>query len=381
MFYAQAAIVLVRSSGEIWPVDALSVLGHVSALSSFAITAVSCVVKGSNTADHIALYMALPVFLLALTLCIYVVGVFIRAYWSYRDGHGFFLDWGFAKEKEAPADGYHAFVAHEINLAPVIVAGGRRWRRKCAYMAYSFVSMVYFGITVRAFDAFGCLLYDPGADAWYLNSYPWIRCNTSDPQYGTILGAGVVGTLLYVIGIPALFSTLLWRMRHDLTAPEHEETLGFLYACFKPSYYAWDIVLTLRRVLLAGIIVLFPYTSPHAQALAVLLVLNVSILVQQVCRPHRTRLANALELTSLYVLLVSFLAATVSSGSYILLILVLILNIVAIFTLLIMSLLVFVAAASVRMGRESDVRSRWRIVRVARALHERLLQKDGSENL
>jgi hypothetical protein len=382
VFYVQTAIVLVRSAGRVWPAGASVALGQLSALASFVIDAVSCIFPDSSTRSHLGGFFIMPLGLLALTAAIYVVGVTVRALQSRAAGLGFVLDWGFAGPaalRAADEPLYERFLTHEVSVAPAMAEQGRAWRRRCVYTGLAFLNMVYFGVTERVAGALACTLYDPGEARWYLAPYPWIRCDMANPEFVGIVGFAVPAALVYVLGIPALFLGLLLRNGHQLSDRDNEATLGFLYGCFKPRFYAWEAVLIVRRVCLAAVIRLFPFTTPQAAALAVLLILNVSLLLQHVCRPHRTVIENALELTSLYVLLVSFLAATIAPTSQALLVCVLVLNLVAVLVLLVFAALVFTAAAAQRLGRLAS--SRNRVVRVARALHDRLMQHDGLDEL
>ncbi len=73
-------------------------------------------------------------------------------------------------------------------------------------------------VTVRSsFVPFACTTRN-GVSV--LNAEPSIKCNIADPRYRRMRAVGGLCTVLYGLGIPALFAFLLWRYRKEITADQ-----------------------------------------------------------------------------------------------------------------------------------------------------------------
>ena len=64
-----------------------------------------------------------------------------------------------------------------------------------------------------------------------------------------------------------LYAGVLWRFRdsirpreagHELEAERGSTSIGFLYRSYRPAYYAWEVVDSVRRVALTGFLVFVP---------------------------------------------------------------------------------------------------------------------------
>eukprot|EP00698_Gefionella_okellyi_P002556 TRINITY_DN12397_c0_g1_i1.p2 TRINITY_DN12397_c0_g1~~TRINITY_DN12397_c0_g1_i1.p2 ORF type:complete len:156 (-),score=29.31 TRINITY_DN12397_c0_g1_i1:49-516(-) len=77
----------------------------------------------------------------------------------------------------------------------------------------------------------------------------------------------------------------------------------------------WEAVLTLRRLLLAMLIAVIPFTAIPLTVMLIVFVLLLSVLIQHSAMPFNSRLENRLELLSLYVLLGSYVAAFTAQAS------------------------------------------------------------------
>ena len=111
------------------------------------------------------------------------------------------------------------------------------------------------------------------------------------PEAQRLLIAGLVFGLTYVLGLPALFAALLYRHRAGIAAHDHqlEHWTGFLYECYRPSVFWFELVWIARRLLLAAAVSLLA-RAPSWSAALIQAVLAASLIVQVKLKPSsRTR--------------------------------------------------------------------------------------------
>lgn len=181
--------------------------------------------------------------------------------------------------------------------------------------------LVYSSVSATLFQTFACddVLFpsDGVTNYTYLRVDYSIMCNT--PQHTRYMIYAGVMACIYPIGIPALYAWLLWRNRGHFihssvvvretqpvvdgeVAPLSSLQLGqetttavsqnvvdssrFLWSCYKPRFYYWEVLECLRRVLMTGVVVfLFPGTP--AQLSLTCIFAQFSIIVVSIFRPHR----------------------------------------------------------------------------------------------
>eukprot|EP01122_Echinamoeba_exundans_P011670 TRINITY_DN4718_c0_g1_i1.p1 TRINITY_DN4718_c0_g1~~TRINITY_DN4718_c0_g1_i1.p1 ORF type:complete len:1760 (-),score=229.92 TRINITY_DN4718_c0_g1_i1:4961-9508(-) len=148
-----------------------------------------------------------------------------------------------------------------------------------------------------------------GCEEGYMPASPWIKCSWAgdSPQYVWLQSLSYVCLVLYVIGIPALFTFLLVRNRKKILqgAEEVEHRMGFLYETYKRDVFFFEAIWLLRRVLLSVAIALIPATTGFRNA-AISLILLVSLFVQQRFKPFSSSTVNTIETLSTTTLLYSF---------------------------------------------------------------------------
>ena len=93
--------------------------------------------------------------------------------------------------------------------------------------------------------------------------------------------------MVYILGIPAFFYTVLRLNRdalHDPTHPDHKSVtarFGFLFSAYKPEAWWWEIVLLSQKLLLTGLII---FIKPDtASQLAAAFLISMTFLVLHVC--------------------------------------------------------------------------------------------------
>eukprot|EP00698_Gefionella_okellyi_P024713 TRINITY_DN8799_c0_g1_i1.p1 TRINITY_DN8799_c0_g1~~TRINITY_DN8799_c0_g1_i1.p1 ORF type:complete len:967 (-),score=169.85 TRINITY_DN8799_c0_g1_i1:2-2902(-) len=275
MFYFQTVLVLARAVGGGWPAAVNSAFTSTSSASSFSTTATECVFPGLDLAARYVLYYTVPLMLMAVSLLVF----------------------GLGRLQEYVRGQYL-----------------RLWRERCTYMALYFLAFVYFEICVKVFSVFGCTISDPSG-ALYTNSSPWVLCDSTKEPFSVLIGTSIAAFFIYVIGIPILFNVLLYRRRHSLDSLETKTALGFVFGCYRKGLFLWDTVFGIRRISLALVVSVVPFTEQTTLVINIILILQISVIIQHVFSPFGTILENRMDLLSSYVLLLSFVGAYINQNT------------------------------------------------------------------
>jgi len=120
------------------------------------------------------------------------------------------------------------------------------------------VYTLYTSVSTSIFRLFDC---QEVQGAWYLSADFTVKC--FEAEWRAYVAIGVLGIVVYTIGIPLVLFVLLRRNRAHLYAdgcPEDElsrhaivqKKLGAVYKDYEPHSYYFDLVDLLRRLLLTG---------------------------------------------------------------------------------------------------------------------------------
>lgn len=120
---------------------------------------------------------------------------------------------------------------------------------------------------------------------------------------------GLLGIVLWTIGIPILSGYLLKRNRSKLEQAAIKEKFGFLYNGYAPHSYYWETIMGMRKAIIAFISIFMTSHGTIFQSLLLFIVLNISLFINLKVKPYSERKINRLELTSL-----AALGVTVYSG-------------------------------------------------------------------
>jgi len=116
-----------------------------------------------------------------------------------------------------------------------------------------------------------------------------------------------VGIGVYVVGIPALFGWLLWSYRARVEENRVRYWLGNLYYCYKRKFFWFEMLILVRRLLLATLISVLPADGILLPIL-VLTAFCVSLLVHLWLHPFTSRADNWLEAISIVTTALTFIA-------------------------------------------------------------------------
>ena len=147
-------------------------------------------------------------------------------------------------------------------------------RQKHVSAALLLAFLVYSSVSSILFQTFSCERLDDGKT--YLRADYRIQCDSQTHMAYTIY-AGIM-TVLYTLGIPALYACILFKDRHLLAnknnsstdkggSDERENNLRLcatsnLWKPYKPERFFYELVEYGRRILLTGVIVLiYPNTA------------------------------------------------------------------------------------------------------------------------
>lgn len=140
----------------------------------------------------------------------------------------------------------------------------------------------------------------------HMANFQWIPCVFTNMEFKSLFIAASAFLIVYTIGIPSLFATLLFRNRRRILAgdPQLESKYGFLYESYKPRFFWFELVWFLRRVLLSSAVTLLTNASGYQMA-AIFCVLQGSILLNRYLKPFQSGVANLLDMAASSVILLA----------------------------------------------------------------------------
>lgn len=163
----------------------------------------------------------------------------------------------------------------------------------------------YFGVTLSSLAYFTCQK-QVGTGLYYLESFPWLRCDTKEVQMMRFATIPVL--ILYTAGVPAGFFGILYFYRNKIHLRPVNDIIGGLYRCYRSPCYMWDLAVLLRRLLLA-IALRIPENSVFHRW-TVTLVLIIALGCQFWFQPFHRKGENRAEEASLILLIISYVAQT-----------------------------------------------------------------------
>lgn len=129
---------------------------------------------------------------------------------------------------------------------------------------------------------------------------------TADEQYSTALALAITGVVVYIMGIPALGLSVLYRNRDRLQVPTFAARFSFLYSGLKMKeggwLYLWEGVVLVRKIAMV-FIATFAADNALQQGYLAVLLLVVALLLQVRFEPYARAIVNQLETAALSTLL------------------------------------------------------------------------------
>jgi hypothetical protein len=165
------------------------------------------------------------------------------------------------------------------------------------FLAMTF--LIYSTISTAVFQTFACDRVDEKvvtAKTRYLRADYSVQCDTAEHKLYKAYASVMI--VIYPLGIPLLYTWLLWRSREKLSTEKdasgrvldrHEDvsllSTKFLWKRYRHEMYYWEVAECVRRLLLTGAIVFIaPGTTAQAAIACILAVVSGFIATQ--CKPH-----------------------------------------------------------------------------------------------
>jgi len=124
----------------------------------------------------------------------------------------------------------------------------------------------------------------------------------SEEHMNWIFAVALPGTIVWVLGAPALAIVALIRNRGELDNMSFRAEFGFLYSGYKSKLFFWEAFTLLRKICVACLVVFLGVAVERSlQALICFAILSVSYCLQQKYNPYMERPLNNLETNSIIV--------------------------------------------------------------------------------
>ncbi|EGG22818.1 hypothetical protein DFA_04948 [Cavenderia fasciculata] len=186
-----------------------------------------------------------------------------------------------------------------------------RWVRSSIRVNLVMLNFLYLPLCIYILQNYSCT-YDENTDQSYMSFFPWISCS-HDANYQDIFKVTVSMTVLYIIGIPALFAYLLFNNRNRLDDPNVLIVVGSIYIDYRKKVWWYELVGLARRFVMAVSLALINPKSSFS-VFVVLLVIGSSIISQLWARPFIYRISNFTELLGNSVLLFAYICVLILSS-------------------------------------------------------------------
>ena len=208
-----------------------------------------------------------------------------------------------------------ATLAHaKLSRKPLVTA--LPFLLKFTFLTFSFVSS-------RAFQAFTCDCIDVGEGhtTCYLQADYSIMCRDGgviQNEWARVLGLSWIVLLLYPIGVPVLYSTLIFsvgRRAIHLRETSVSDAMLFLMDDYKPRFFWWELLETAKKLTLTGFFVLI-LPGSVAQLVCGLVLVLFYLVLQVYAQPFKRREHNVVALTANLLVAMLFLSLIVLDEQY-----------------------------------------------------------------
>jgi len=150
----------------------------------------------------------------------------------------------------------------------------------------SLTYMVFASVSTTIFDTFNCKTFGDDENE-YMMSDQSVDCGTSEHMlYQTYAG---VMMFVYPIGIPVLYFVLLYKNREKLHTNDRDDDEGlhhiaFLWDCYEPQLWWFEIFDCVRRLSLTGLLV-FVFKGQASQIVVAMVLASLSVVAFVHWRP------------------------------------------------------------------------------------------------
>ncbi|GMH38957.1 hypothetical protein BSKO_06855 [Bryopsis sp. KO-2023] len=163
----------------------------------------------------------------------------------------------------------------------------------------------YISMTRTLVQIFYCVDVSPVEGLFWVQDTS-VRCYTGSHAF--LVGfVGAPGLLLISMGFPGWLLFKLTRSTESLEKEEVVKQYGFLYQAYKKRLAAWEVVILMRKALLAAVVVFGRTLGKGVQTNLALFITMGSIMLQMYFQPFLESKLNVLELGSLVISTLAFM--------------------------------------------------------------------------
>ncbi|KNC54457.1 uncharacterized protein AMSG_10453 [Thecamonas trahens ATCC 50062] len=156
---------------------------------------------------------------------------------------------------------------------------------------FTALPFLYISLTRSTLSHFSCIKREDGK--WHMTGNAGLYCY--DNEWWEMFPVAAAGTLLYVVGIPALFASVLFVRKHKLDRVSSLVRFGSIYRLYIDQFYYWELVMTGKKFSLVVLQLFFGSTILFQLVLLVAL-FSVAAMVQLKLQPFYRAIHNSLEL-------------------------------------------------------------------------------------
>ena len=172
--------------------------------------------------------------------------------------------------------------------------------------------------TTRIFQTFICTEFSDGVSM--LNIDLSLECD--GPLYDGMFAFAVMQCLIFPIGVPLMFTTLLWANRQSIMSrdpsepcPDELQHIAILFKYYSNDAYYWEVVECIRRLLLSSVIILTGQTNGARSTWGTFVAIMSSVAMSE-WRPCQDHLTQAFGFASYWLVTVYFLLSAVLAAGF-----------------------------------------------------------------
>jgi len=162
------------------------------------------------------------------------------------------------------------------------------------YSAIFVINLMYMSVARRSFALLGCDELANGGGS-YLIAAPYISCE--DGSYRNVRVFAIVSIPLFVLGVPAAFSYLVYRSQRGFQSSGGVSlaSIRMLSSVHKGAYPYWTVLVTQSRKCLVVLTISVLHPRNALVPFLVMVLLFVSLLLQVMYEPYERVFDNKLE--------------------------------------------------------------------------------------
>ncbi|KAJ3442000.1 hypothetical protein M0812_14022 [Anaeramoeba flamelloides] len=172
----------------------------------------------------------------------------------------------------------------------------------CINVFVASLLVLYLILALKIFEFFDCnyssnlkqYIFQPDKnhfcfDQWWYQLLPFV----------------IVFMILYIIGIPIFFATMLWYHSKKVNEKVFNQRLSLLYSRYKIEYFYWEIIIIFRKFFIV-IFEIYLTNYPLVQIILLICCLLFSIIIQNIYKPYNTPNRNFYEFSLLTITVLIF---------------------------------------------------------------------------